>query len=135
MVEKLSYDFHDPRRGDVVVFDRPATWQVQDKVLIKRVIGVSGDRITIKSGRVFINGALIDEPYVNQKCKPQTTGDPGSTDTRARTFRTVPNGDLFVMGDNRCDSEDSRVFGVVPTGNVIGRAFLIVWPLGRLHSL
>ncbi|MGH8860215.1 MAG: signal peptidase I [Jatrophihabitantaceae bacterium] len=142
LVEKLSYDFHDPRRGDIVVFDNPGKrWSNArdgggnvDKVLIKRVIGVPGDRIVIRRGRVFINGSAVDESYLNSKCRPRTTGSSESRSERAREFDRVPKGDLFVMGDNRCNSEDSRAFGVVPIDKVIGKAVLIVWPFGRFGS-
>ncbi|HEY2271153.1 MAG TPA: signal peptidase I [Jatrophihabitantaceae bacterium] len=136
LVEKLSYRFHDVKAGDIVVFHRPASWpvgQVPDDVLIKRVIGVAGDRLTLKHGRVFRNGQPLDEPYVNQKCRRGTTDKTGSIHKKA--YPRVPNGEVFVMGDNRCDSEDSRFFGDVPTSDVIGRAFLIIWPVGRIHSL
>ena len=135
LVEKLTYRFHDVQAGDIVVFNRPDNWHVPDDVLIKRVIGVAGDEIEIKDGHVYRNGQVLSEPYVNQDCNPATTALPGSTSTKAKTFPRIPNGELFVMGDNRCDSEDSRVFGDVPTDKVIGRAFMIIWPLSRFHSL
>jgi signal peptidase I len=132
LVEKLSYHFHDVQPGDIIVFNRPSAWHVPDKVLIKRVIGVAGDVLKLKGGQVFRNGEQLDEPYVNKDCKRGTTDQAGSI--RATTYR-VPKGGLFVMGDNRCDSEDSRFFGVVPRDKVIGRAFLIIWPFSRIHSL
>jgi signal peptidase I len=135
LVEKLSYRFHDVQRGDVVVFHRPATWHLPDKVLIKRVVAVGGDHLVIRGGHVYVNRQLIDEPYVNPACSSGTTGRPGVPDRRARRFPTVPHGAVFVMGDNRCESDDSRVFGVVPTSTIIGRAFMIVWPLKRWHAL
>jgi signal peptidase I len=134
-VDKLSYRFHGVKHGDVVVFNRPSNWVVPDKVLVKRVIGVSGDQLVIKGGQVYRDGIELAEPYVNPSCKPATTAVPGSSDKRRKAFATIPNGDVFVMGDNRCDSEDSRVFGLVPMSKIIGRAFLIGWPLGRVHSL
>ena len=133
LVEKLSYLFHDPQPGDIVVFNRPSTWKVPDQVLIKRVIGVPGDRIKLQDGKVYRNGARLDESYVNQKCRGGTRTPNGSP--KKKVYARVPNGDLFVMGDNRCDSEDSRYFGVVPQSAVIGRAFLIIWPFHRIHSL
>ncbi len=138
LVQKLSYDFHDPQRGDIVVFNNPGKrpgcpqrrqcWsQAKDQVLIKRVIGVAGDKLQIRNRKVYINGQLLDEPYVNKSCH-------GTSPNGTRSYK-VPKGDLFVMGDNRCDSEDSRVFGPVPIDKVIGKAFLIFWPLGRFGSL
>jgi signal peptidase I len=130
LVEKLSYVFHDPQPGDVVVFNRPDTgpWahNVPEKVLIKRIIGVGGDRIVIKHGRVFRDGRLLVEPYVNPACS--------GTQAPQRVYR-VPLDGVFVMGDNRCRSDDSRFNGPVPVSDLVGRAFLIVWPLSRFHSL
>ncbi len=129
LVQKLSYDFHDPERGDIVVFNNPGKrWaQAKDKVLIKRVIGVPGDRLRIRDRKVFVNGQRLDEPYVNKSCH-------GTTPNGGPSTYKVPKGDLFVMGDNRCDSEDSRVFGFVPIDKVIGKAFIIFWPLSRFGS-
>lgn len=131
VVEKVSYLFHDPQPGDVVVFNRPSSgpWarDVAESVLIKRVIGVGGDRIVIKHGHVFRDGRRLIESYVNAACR-------NGTQAPHRVYR-VPLHEVFVMGDNRCSSEDSRFNGPVPVGDVVGRAFLIVWPFTRLHSL
>jgi signal peptidase I len=130
LVEKLSYLFHAPQPGDVVVFDRPDTgsWarNVPEKVLIKRIIGVGGDRLVIKHGHVFRDGRLLVEPYVNPACD--------GTQAPQRVYR-VPPDEVFVMGDNRCRSDDSRFNGPVPVSDLVGRAFLVVWPLSRFHSL
>jgi signal peptidase I len=126
LVNKLSYHLHPIHRGDVVVFHRPASWDVSDKVLIKRVIGLPGDVLTDRNGVVYINGDQLAEPYIDPQCT-------GGTLDLPRTV--VPAGDLFVMGDDRCQSADSRSFGPVPKSTVIGRAFLIIWPLGRIHWL
>jgi signal peptidase I len=128
LVDKLSYKMHDIHRGDVVVFHRPKAWQVSEKVLIKRVIGLPGDTLTAKDGIVYVDGLALSEPYVDKACQSGTTNFPSKP-------VTVPDGEAFVMGDNRCDSSDSRRFGAIPDSAVIGRAFLIVWPLGRLHWL
>jgi signal peptidase I len=131
LVEKLSYLFHDPQPGDVVVFNRPdnGPWErnVPEKVLIKRIIGVGGDRIVIQHGHVFRDGRRLVEPYVNPAC---TLG----TQAPQRVY-LVPQNEVFVMGDNRCRSEDSRFNGPVPVSDLVGRAFLIVWPLSRVGSL
>jgi signal peptidase I len=124
LVNRLSYHLHDIHRGDVVVFHRPSTWQVSEKLLVKRVIGLPGDVLTTKAGAVYVNGLQLDEPYINDQCTGGTTN---------LTSSTVPAGSIFVMGDNRCQSEDSRSFGPVPRSAVVGRAFMIVWPFGRLH--
>jgi signal peptidase I len=134
LVDKLSYRMHDVHRGDVVVFHRPDTWPVPEKTLIKRVVGLPGDRLAVRDGKVYVNGLQLQESYLNAACPPMTSlsEDPGSP---VRTYGPVPPGELYVMGDNRCDSADSRAFGPVPTADVIGRAFVIIWPLGRVHWL
>jgi signal peptidase I len=126
LVDKLSYHTHAIHRGDVVVFHRPPTWTVSEKVLIKRVVGLPGEVLTTRNGVVYIDGLAVDEPYVNAACR-------GGTKNLPKTI--VPDGTIFVMGDNRCDSADSRTFGAVPESALIGRAFLIIWPFGRIHWL
>ncbi len=96
--------------------------------LAKRVIGVPGDSLTTKNGIVYVDGLALNEPYVDKACQSGTTSFPANP-------IKVQDGQAFVMGDNRCDSSDSRRFGAIPQSAVIGRAFLIVWPLGRLHWL
>ncbi len=125
LVDKLSYKLHPVHRGDVVVFRRPPSVNASEKVLIKRVIGLSGETVRGRDGKVWIDGRLLEEPYVNGVCD-------GTQDFAAVT---VPAGDVFVMGDNRCDSTDSRVFGPIKKSSIIGRAFLIICPLGRIHWL
>lgn len=124
-------------RGDVVVFNRPAgRWaqNVTDTVLIKRVIGLPGDILTLRQGRIFVDGQELDEPYV--KLCGGVTDTLGLPDTPAVTrLPPVPANEYFVMGDNRCHSDDSRVSGPIPHSSIIGRAFLIIWPLGRIHYL
>ena len=92
------------------------------------MIGVPGDKLQIRDRKVYVNGQRLDESYVN-KCLPRHRPANG----RPSTYK-VPKGDLFVMGDNRCNSEDSRVFGPVPIDKVIGKAFLIFWPMSRFGS-
>jgi signal peptidase I len=130
LVDKISYRVHGVRVGDIVVFDKPANAQAPEDVLIKRVIALGGDRISMKDGRVYVNGGRLDEGYLNKDHTCYAT-DP------AENFkaRTVPDGDVFVMGDNRCNSEDSREFGPIPTSSIVGRAFMIVWPLNRIRFL
>jgi signal peptidase I len=122
LVNKLSYKFHDVNRGDVVVFERPpgaSTGQNGEiKDLIKRVIAVGGDSIEAKEGTVFVNGDQIDEDYL----------DPG-TPTDNLPFTTIPEGQVFVMGDNRTNSEDSRIFGPINEDAIVGRAFIRVLPI------
>ena len=123
LVNKLSYDLHEVNRGDVIVFERLAN-QGGEKDLIKRVVALGGDRIEARDGRVLVNGSPIDEPYLG----------PG-VETTNLDAQTVPPVHVFVMGDNRGDSRDSRVFGPLPEDLIIGRAFVKVWPLTDLGLL
>jgi signal peptidase I len=125
LVDKLSYHLHSVHRGDVVVFTRPPAAPSTDADLVKRVIGLPGETVQGSGGVVYVNNRALTEPYVAKAC--DGTRDFGPT--------TVPAGDLFVMGDNRCDSLDSRIFGPIAQSTVVGRAFVIVWPLGRIHWL
>ena len=125
LVEKLTYRFHDPRRGDVIVFTKPASLRASEPDLIKRVIGLPGDAVSAHNGSVYVGDRRLDEPYVNPACNG----------TANFTAVTVPQGQLFVMGDNRCNSLDSRSFGPIVSSTVVGRAAVIVWPLNRIHWL
>lgn len=113
LVSKVSYLLGEPQRGDIIVFDFPGSASGQD--LIKRIIGLPGDVIETRSRKVFINGVEIVEPYIN--AAPNYSGS-----------WEVPDGFLFVLGDNRNDSSDSHAWGMLPIGNVIGKAILIYWP-------
>ncbi len=125
MVDKLSNRLHSIERGDVVVFKRPTNVPTTDTDLVKRVVGLPGESVRASGGVVFVDDHALTEPYVSPDC--QGTTDFGPT--------TVPAGDVFVMGDNRCDSLDSRSCGPIGECTVVGRAFVIVWPLPRIHWL
>jgi signal peptidase I len=122
LVNKLSYKFHDVRRGDVVVFERPpgASTGENDEIkdLIKRVIAIGGDTIEAREGNVYVNGEPIEENYL----------EPG-TPTGNLPLTEIPAGHVFVMGDNRTNSEDSRVFGPIDEDAIVGRAFIRVLPI------
>ena len=120
LVDKWSYRFNRPGRGDVIVFVAPPN-PSQD--YIKRIIGLPGDVVTIKDTQVFVNGKPLDEPYID----PHLQGNPYAPTTNL----LIPDGAYFVLGDNRNGSSDSRDWGCVPQGNVVGRAALVYWPLGR----
>ncbi|MPZ70731.1 MAG: signal peptidase I [Actinobacteria bacterium] len=149
LVEKVSYRFHEPRRGDVVVFERDAApgFESEDdgsfmtdvtdafkglfgfptggnEDFIKRVIAVEGDSIECRDGEVMVNGETIDEPYLDEGIV-----------TSSFTKTVVPEGMIFVMGDNRMDSQDSRSYGPIQMEKVIGNAFVIVWPFSNLGGL
>ncbi|MCL2780942.1 MAG: signal peptidase I [Actinomycetia bacterium] len=125
LVNKLAYKLHDPRRGDIVVFRRPANFSSSDQDLVKRVIGLPGETVSGHDGLVWIGDRPLTEPYVSPNC--HGTGDFPPV--------VVPAKDVFVMGDNRCNSSDSRVFGPIPQSSIVGRAFVTFWPFGRLHWL
>jgi signal peptidase I len=136
LVNKLSYRLHDIHRGDVVVFDRVTTdgVEVQHDDLIKRVIGVAGDTVSIAGCVVSVNGSQIDEPYLNgYDLAQQNLEDRCRVPEMASAI--VEPGHLFVMGDNRPQSFDSRMFGTIEEDLVVGRAFVIIWPLGSFHWL
>ena len=136
LVNKLSYRLHGIHRGDVVVFDRVTTagGVVAHDDLIKRVIGVPGDTVEIRQCDVYVNGKKTDEPYLD----PADVAQPQLID-RCRVVdmakQSVPAHQVFVMGDNRPESFDSRSFGTVPTNLIVGRAFAVVWPLGSIKGL
>jgi signal peptidase I len=112
LVSRLSYKLDSPQRGDIIVFGLPGN-QTQD--LIKRVIGLPGETVSIQKNMVKINGVPLEEPYIEQE--PLYTGE-----------WTVPEGQLFVLGDNRNDSKDSHQWGYLPMENIIGKALVIYWP-------
>ena len=126
LVNKLSYDLHDVHRGDIVVFRAPPEARsdgIDD--LVKRVIGLPGDTVEAREdGRVYVNGRRIDEGYL-----------PAGTRTTNLPPTKVPAGHLFMMGDNRMASRDSRYFGPIEESAVIGRVFVRIWPPGRIGLL
>ena len=150
VVSKVSYDLHDPNRGDIIVFDAPpnapgvtqgskstgvgrvvrnifesiGVLQPSTEEYIKRIIGLPGETVQGKDGHVFINGQELVEPYL----------PPGTTTSDFGPI-TVPKGGLWVMGDNRTNSSDSRVFGAIRRRTVVGRAILRVWPIHRIAFL
>jgi signal peptidase I len=139
LVDKVSYHVRDVSRGDVIVFHAPPDFPdptITD--LIKRVIGLPGDEVTFEDGKVKINGDFIAEPYLgpNKPTLPAPEGA-GKWDHRcvAEDPCKVPPGHLWVMGDNRTDSEDSRWVGPIPEDLVVGRAFVLVWPFNRFSGL
>jgi signal peptidase I len=141
-VNRFIYHFRSVHRGDIVVFREPGNGPEAGTVLIKRVIGLPGDIITLRGGSVYIDGRRLTEPYVRRQQNPDGTQGPEPTDPFADGMPwaltgpyKVPSGDYFMMGDNRTDSGDSRQFGPVPHGNIIGQAFLIYWPLNRIRFL
>jgi signal peptidase I len=149
VVSKVAYHLHDPRRGDIVVFDAPpgapgaqakkrsgagrivrevfeaiGVLQPSTEEYIKRIIGLPGETVEGKNGHVYVNGQELVEPYL-----------PAGDVTNDFAPVVVPKGDLWVMGDNRTNSSDSRVFGPIKRDTVVGRAILRVWPASRAAFL
>jgi signal peptidase I len=124
LVNKLSYKMHGIHRGDIVVFTKPPNETSQIKDLIKRVIALPGDTVAGQTGHVYINGRQLTEPYLPAGI---TTDNFGPV--------KIPPGDIWVMGDNRPDSQDSRFFGPIRESSVVGRAFVRIWPLSRIGFL
>jgi len=137
LVNKLSYDLHDVNRGDLVVFENPGDENSTTKDLIKRVVGLPGETVEARDGRVLINGQVLDEPYLERDV--ETRGAICQTDTKPGCDGSdkivVPPDTYFVMGDNRANSRDSRFIGAVPGTRIIGRAFIRVWPLTEIGLL
>jgi signal peptidase I len=125
LVDKVTPIFSDYKRGDVIVFEPPAgvLEGAQNIPFIKRVIGVAGDLVEIHDDAVWVNGVKLIEPYIydNQPTTPLSD----------KSSWRIPDGDLFVMGDHREASQDSRVFGPIAKSTVIGRAWLRYWPIGK----
>jgi signal peptidase I len=164
LVNKVVYDVRDPERGEVVVFRGTDRWAPQvgeeprlsaldrlgrtigdlvgvsrpgEKDFIKRVIGVPGDRVKCcdAQGRVTVNGTPLDETYVLQDSPLDIPPNPKECRSRRFDEVVVPPGQIFVMGDHRLVSQDARCQGPVPIDNVVGRAFLVVWPSSRWSAL
>jgi len=127
VVEKVSYRFHPPSQGDIIVFQPPAELQrrgyPQDQAFIKRIIGIPGKILKVSNGQVYLDGQPLKEDYIaepaNQPFPPVQ----------------IPEDQYFVMGDNRNDSNDSRYWGFLPRQNIIGRAAFRFWPVDRIGFL
>ena len=120
IIEKISYHIHPPQRGDIIVLRLPNR---HSDPLIKRVVGLPGETVEVRDGRVYINGQVLDEPYLDQSTYP---GMPS---------RVVPENEVFVLGDNRGQSNDSRMFGFVPFSDIVGRAWFRYWPPAAIGPL
>lgn len=117
MIEKLSYRLGQPKRGDVVVAKRPDG----EVALIKRIVALPGESIEVRGGHAYVNGELIDEPWV------QNFGGPDFP------LKIIPKDHVFIMGDNRSNSHDSRAIGSIPIDSISGRVWLIYWPFSELE--
>jgi len=164
LVNKVVYDMRDPVRGEIVVFRGTDKWAPEvtepisqsfgaklgrtigdlvgvsrpgERDFIKRVIGLPGDKVACcdAQGRITVNGVAIDEPYVQENSPLDAPPNPTQCTSRRFAEVTVPAGDMFVMGDHRLVSQDARCQGPVPIDNIIGRAFVVVWPSSRFAGL
>jgi signal peptidase I len=165
LVNKVVYDMRDPLRGEIVVFRGTDNWAPEqpaepvsntffakfgrtvgdlvgvsrpgERDFIKRVIGLPGDKVACcdDKGRITVNGESIDEPYIHDNSPLDAPPNPRQCTSRRFTEVVVPPGQMFVMGDHRGVSQDARCQGPVPIANVIGRAFVVVWPSKHFTSL
>ena len=119
LVNKLAYRFGEIDHGDIVTFHYPLD---PDFDYVKRVIGLPGDEVVIKDGKAFVNDVQLQEPYTQAHMRNNGTWE-------------VPQGEIFVMGDNRLNSSDSRSWGTVPVENIIGKALFVYWPLNQWGAL
>lgn len=132
LIEKVSYDFRAPKRGEIVVFQPPLEARQKASMnnirlddFIKRIIGLPGDQVMIRDGKVYINGKLLPEPYVPAENRSIDEYGP----------KTIPANSYLVMGDNRKHSWDGRYWGFVPRKNIIGHAVWRFWPLDHIGIL
>ena len=127
VVEKISYRFRTPATGDIIVFDPPEKLLVQgyakNQAFIKRAIGAPGQIVKVKDGKVYLDGIPLEEDYIAEP--PDYDWGPAQ----------VPEDQVFVMGDNRNNSNDSHVWGFLPKQNIIGRAFFRFWPFDRIGGV
>lgn len=127
--EKVTYYFEEPAQGDIVTFEDP---EIPSRILIKRIIATGGQTVDLVDGRVVVDGVELDEPYTNGLPSYPLTPAFGTTITYPYT---VPDGYIWVMGDNRTNSQDSRYFGAVPASSVTGKAVFTYWPVGSMGFL
>jgi signal peptidase I len=136
LVDKISYHLHGIGRADVVVFSTPPAENcggppVAD--LVKRVIGLPGETISLSRGQVYINGKRLGEPWLPARAQQDTTPGPSQAPYTLAHPYTVPAGDVYVMGDNRTVSCDSRYWGPIRESSFVGKVDFRIWPLSRLH--
>lgn len=136
LVDKLTPRFDTYKRGDIVVFEPPEDWvQPERTPFIKRVIGVGGDSVEVRDdGLVYVNGVALDESSYLFAASQGDPPEPTTADPDLSLWR-IPAGELFLMGDHRGNSADSRQFGPVPVGQVVGRAWLRYWPIDTFGVL
>lgn len=119
LINKVIYYLHEPERGDIIILHPPPPYSPDETPFIKRIIALPGDTVEVEDGTVYVNGLKLDEPYIKE---PPTY-----------TFRQkkIPEGEYFVLGDNRNYASDSHTGWTVPRQNIIGKAWLSIWPLSE----
>jgi signal peptidase I len=151
IIDKITYRFSNPVRGDIVVFnptpqlekEKDSSGNYFKEAFIKRVIGLPGDRVDVKAGKVYINGKVLSEPYLDEPpAKDWSTTDPYTTDSEGQHYRlpwpadgVVPKGQYLVLGDNRNNSYDSHYWGFVPKDKIVGKASVRFWPINRAGGI
>jgi signal peptidase I len=135
VVDKLAYHLHGVGRSDIIVFTTPplencAGPPVSD--LVKRVIGLPNETISLSEGNVYINGRFLAEPWLQASVRHETYAGPSSAPYSLHHSFKIPSGDVFVMGDNRTESCDSRYWGPVRESTIVGKVDFRIWPLSRL---
>jgi signal peptidase I len=133
MVDKLSYRFSNPVRGDMVVFQPPVKLNFKEN-LIKRVIGLPGDRVEVQNGKVYVNGKVLTEKYVAQ-APTYTWTKTASSDPQFTPNRVIPEGQYLVLGDNRNNSFDSHYWGFITKEQIVGKASVRYWPFDRTGGI
>lgn len=128
--EKVSYYLHGPNRGDIVTFTDP---EVSTRTLIKRVVATGGQTVDLVDGRVYVDGEPLDEPYTGGK--PSYALSRNAPGVSVTYPYAVPEGMVWVMGDNRTESQDSRYFGAIPVNTISGRAAMVYWPVSSFGLL
>ena len=119
LINKVVYYFHEPERGDVITLHPPPPYNPETTPFIKRIIALPGDTIEIRNGTVYVNGSKLDEPYIKEP------------PTYSFQLKTIPENEYFVLGDNRNNTNDSHNGWTVPGQNIIGKAWLSIWPPGE----
>jgi signal peptidase I len=135
VVDKLSYHLHGVDRGDIIVFSTPPKENCSGSPvadLVKRIIGLPGETISLSGGRVSIDGHLLPEPWLPPVARTATYPGPSAQPYSLHHPYRVPAGDVYVMGDNRAFSCDSRFWGPVAESTIVGKVDLRIWPLSRL---
>jgi signal peptidase I len=139
IIEKISYYFHEPQRGDIVVFNPTQALRSEGfkDAFIKRVIGVPGDHVALEQGQVYVNGHQLSEAYVADSAL--TSVERACSQNPASAYLaqpvTIPDGKFLVLGDNRNNSYDGRCWGLVSKNEIVGRASFRFWPINRTGTL